>query len=170
MNDMPTPPSDSTDRDASPRRRKGLNVPLPAVVVGLGLASSPAVAQIPVVARDDAYLIPPDALAVLPVRSNDTVNNVAATFFTLPVIPPKGHNVVVQGFDLLYRPPNGFRGAASFDYCLQSVSPVSNSCATVILEVGEPTAATPVPALGGAALLGLSGALGWLGVRLRRRG
>ena len=166
MDDTP-PPQPARDDAPTGRRRKGLSVPLPAVVVGLGLASAPAVAQIPVVARDDVYVIPMNTSSVLPVMGNDTLNNAAPTFFD-SFSPPKGSNVVAQQFSLLFTPPNGFEGTLTFPYCIESFSPGTNSCATVTLIVGAP--ATPVPALGGAALVGLSGVLGWLGMRLRRRG
>jgi hypothetical protein len=70
---------------------------------------------------------------------------------------------------LEYTPPPGFVGTDSFQYCIGSfAAPGTQTCATVFIEVVPPPA--PVPALGGFALAGLSGVLGWLGLRLRRRG
>ena len=152
---------------ASKPRRRGLTIPLPAVVVGLGLASAPSAAQVPVVARDDFYTVPMGVQSLLPVMGNDTLNNAFATTFLSFTVPKPG-NVVAQQFDLLFTPPPGFDGLLTFQYCIRSFVPLSNSCATVSLLVAAP--ATPVPALGGVALAGLSGVLGWLGMRLRRRG
>ena len=163
-------PTSSTPTAATPAtpnpRRRGLTVPLPAVVVGLGLASAPAVAQIPVVARNDFYTVPPDTQSTLLVLANDTLNNVLPTTFYS--ISPTIGNAIAQTFSILYAPPPGYTGPASFRYCIRTGFPLSNSCATVSLLVAGPS--TPVPALGGAALVGLSGVLGWLGMRLRRRG
>jgi len=68
-----------------------------------------------------------------------------------------------------YTPPPGFAGTDSFQYCIGSFAgPGTQTCATVFVEVLAAPAA--VPGLGGFALAGLSGVLGWLGTRLRRRG
>jgi hypothetical protein len=166
MDDTADPAANDRSPPARPRRR-GLTAPLPAVVVGLGLASTPAAAQIPVVARPDFYTVPADMQTLLPVTSNDTLNNTNPTYFDRVDKPVPGGNAFAQQLQILFTPPTGYTGPASFLYCIESLGPLTNSCTTVQLLVQGP--ATPVPALGGAALVGLSGVLGWLGMRLRRR-
>ena len=163
MDDTPHPHDEATP--APKPRRKGLIAPLPAVVVGLGLASGPAIAQ-PVQARNDTFWIPSDTQTFLPVLGNDTFPN--ASPFVFPVTQPvPGGNVFAAIGGLQFAPPPGFTGPISFRYCIQGGSPPL-ACANVSLLVIGPD--IPVPALSGAALAGLSGVLGWLGLRLRRRG
>jgi Bacterial Ig domain len=165
MDDPAIPQTD--DPAAAPKRRRmGLHVPLPAVLVGLGLVSGPASAQIPVVARPDNYSVLPDTPTVLNVLGNDTLNNAAPTVFDGSPSHPLHGNVVAQLSVFVYTPEPGYRGPDFFKYCIRSVAPLSNSCTTVSLFVAPvPT----VPALSGGALAGLSGVLGWLAMRLRRR-
>jgi hypothetical protein len=149
------------------RRRSGLHAPLHAVVVGLGLASGPVAAQpIPaIIARPDSLAVAPDVPSVLPVLHNDTFPNVfALTFFGLT--KPSHGNVFVQLGSLVYQPAPGYAGTDTFRYCIQAPS-VGNSCAIVSLLVPGPS--VPVPAASPLALAGLSGVLGWLGMRGRRR-
>ena len=145
-------------------RRRGLIAPLPAVVVGLGLASGPAVAQL-FQARTDTYAIPADASAFLPVLANDTFPNAFPLVF-LSRLPFPAGNAVAQIGGFQFTPPPGFTGPVDFAYCMQGGSPPI-ACANVFVVVQGPD--VPVPALSGAALAGLSGVLGWLGLRLRRR-
>ena len=170
MDDV-SPPQPSETAAAPKRRRKGLHVPLPAVVVGLGLASGAAVGQVPqVIARDDAYSVPAFTAVTLPVMANDTVNVFAFTYIYAFSPPAHGFANVLAGMQaLVYQGHPGFRGVDSFDYCIvaQGGGPQTN-CATVTLSVGL-TEVAQVPALGGLALAALSGALGWLGMRGRRR-
>jgi hypothetical protein len=148
------------------RRRTGLTVPLPAVLVGLGLATGPAVAQAQVdVALGDFFHVPSDVASFLPVTANDTF--VGNTFvFCGPAPNPLHGNVSAKGSQLVYVPDAGFVGTDTFQYCARS-GPLCNACATVTLAVGEVPSA--VPALSSVAIAGLSGALGWLGLRARRR-
>lgn len=169
--DDATPPQDPETAAAPRRRRKALHVPLPAVVVGLGLASGAAVGQVPqVIARDDGYSVPAFTNVTLPVMANDTVNVFAFTFIYAFTPPAHGFANVLSGMQsLVYQGNPGFRGVDTLDYCIvaQGGGPQTN-CATVTLFVGV-NDAPPVPALGGIALAGLAGALGWLGMRGRRR-
>ena len=167
--DDATPPQ-SSNTAAPKRRRKGLHVPLPAVVVGLGLASGAAVGQpAQVIARNDSYAVPMFTLATLPVMVNDTINAFAFTFISSFTPPAHGFaNVVASQQALFYRGNDGFRGVDSFGYCIRAQGSTQSNCATVTLLVGL-TDLPQVPALGGMALAALSGALGWLGMRGRRR-
>lgn len=162
MDDTPNP-HDAPAIPAKPRRR-GLIAPLPAVMVGLGLASGPAGAQ-PIQARPDAFTIPSGAQSFLPVLANDTFPNASA--FVFPVGPPiPGGNVFAGNGGLRFLPPSGYVGQITFPYCINGGSPPA-ACANVALLVLGPE---PIPAMSGAALAGLSGVLAWLGLRLRRRG
>jgi len=162
MDDTPHP--HDIDAPAPKPRRRGLIAPLPAVVVGLGLASGQAVAQ-PVQARPDTFSTPSDTQVFLPVLANDTFPN--ASPFVFPVAPPiPGGNVFAAIGGLQFLPPPGFTGTVRFRYCIQGGSPPLG-CANVTLLVVGPD--IPVPTMSGAALAGLSGVLGWLGLRLRRR-
>lgn len=163
MNETPIP-HDAPATPARPRRR-GLIAPLPAVVVGLGLASSPALAQ-PFQARTDAFTIPGDLAAFLPVLANDTFPNALPAVFPTR-LPFPGGNVAAQIGGFLFTPPPGYTGPVDFAYCIQGGAPPI-ACANVYIDVHGPD--VPIPALSGAALAGLSGALAWLGMRLRRRG
>jgi hypothetical protein len=157
------PPLDRKTAATPPKpRRSGLIAPLPAVVVGLGLASGPAVAQ-SYVARPDAFTIPADATTFLPVIANDTYPNALPQAIVFnPPFP--GGNAVGQPGGFLFTPPPGFDGQIRFSYCIQGAP---FACANVVVEVHAP--GVPIPAVSGAALAGLSGVLGWLGLRLRRR-
>jgi hypothetical protein len=152
---------------APKRRRAGLHAPVHAVVVGLGLAAGPVAAQPlpPVIARPDSYTIKPDLPAVLPVLGNDTFPNAAPLAF-FGLTKPLHGNVVAQAGMLVYTPAAGFTGTDTFRYCID-VRFVGNSCATVSMLVPAPE--VPVPAMAPFALAGLSGVLGWLGARARRR-
>lgn len=158
-----TPPSETS---GVPRHRRAtLHVPLPAVLVGLGLVSGPVAAQpITVITRPDGYSIPLGTPTLLPVLANDTISNVIP--FQFFGITKTVGNLVAQQAGLFYTPRPGFTGDDSFAYCVR-VGSFANSCTTVSLLVLGPT--VPVPALSTAALAGLSGVLGWLGVRGRRR-
>jgi hypothetical protein len=161
--DDPKPPEHETAATPQKPRRRGLIAPLPAVVVGLGLASGASAAP-SFVARPDTYTIPADATAFLPVIANDTYPNALPQ----PIVfnaPFPGGNAVGQPGGFLFTPPSGFAGQIRFSYCIQGAP---FACANVVVEVHGPEVA--VPALSGAALAGLSGVLGWLGLRLRRRG
>jgi len=163
--DDPKPHEHETAATPARPRRRGLIAPLPAVVVGLGLASGPAVAQ-SLQARPDAFTIPADAAAFLPVLANDTFPN-AFPLVLLTRLPAPVGNAVAQIGGFLFTPPPGFAGPVDFAYCIQGGKPPA-ACANVFVIVQGPD--VPVPALSGAALAGLSGVLGWLGLRLRRRG
>jgi len=76
-----------------------------------------------------------------------------------------------QAWMLDYTPPAGFAGTDSFQYCIGGFfTQGSQTCATVYVNVSAYVPPEPIPALGGLGLAGLSGVLGWLAMRLRRRG
>ena len=114
--DDATPPQHPETAAAPRRRRKALHVPLPAVVVGLGLASGAAVGQVPqVIARDDAYSVPAFTAVTLPVMANDTVNVFAFTFIYAFTPPAHGFANVLSGMQsLVYQGNPGFRGVDSW--------------------------------------------------------
>jgi len=153
--------------DAEPvrKRRASLLVPVPAALMGLGLLSGAPVAQAQATfARDDFFRVLPDTVTALPVMANDTVPNTSSTVGLW--VPPTTGNVIPRGTFFDFVPPPGFRGAASFEYCIYPID-TPNNCALVTLSVEPPP--TPVPALGAAGLAGLAGMLGWLGLRRSRR-
>jgi hypothetical protein len=75
-----------------------------------------------------------------------------------------------QSWMLDYTPPPGFAGTDSFQYCIGGFfTQGSQTCATVYVNVAAYVPPESIPALGGFGLAGLSGVLGWLAMRLRRR-
>jgi hypothetical protein len=142
--------------------RAGVRLPLPAVLMGLGLmASPPAAAQ--GVAVDDHYTTPFNTvLSGVNVTTNDLlVGNSSVQVFQLDS-PAHGSVVMQQSGAFQYTPQPGFQGVDSFRYDLVNDG---NSIAQVFISVG----AQSVPGLGVAGLAALSAGIAALAMRRRRK-
>lgn len=110
------------------------------------------------------------AIGGVPAQSPGSLGNFGYSPSNSPPFPP----VNVASFMIDYVPNPGFTGLDRFQYCIDDFYQVgTQTCATVYINVlpAIVTApALPVPAMNGYALAGLSGVLGWLAFRLRRRG
>lgn len=149
-----------------------------------------------IIASDDHYTTTQGrALHKLQVLANDTFNPDALSVSMLlaaqaiggtPGVSPKslgnyGNSALNKlpappvnalSYMLDYVPNPDFVGVDHFQYCVDSFGrPGTQTCATVYVNVlpSIVSAPAPVPAMGGYALMGLSGVLGWLALRLRRR-
>lgn len=142
--------------------RAGACLPLPAVLMGLGLmASPPAAAQ--GVAVDDHYSTPFNTvLSGVNVTTNDLlVGNSTVQVFQLDS-PAHGSLVMQPSGAFQYTPQPGFQGVDSFRYDLVNDG---NSIAQVFISVG----AQSVPGLGVAGLAALSAGIAALAMRRRRK-
>ncbi|HEV8501356.1 MAG TPA: Ig-like domain-containing protein [Casimicrobiaceae bacterium] len=148
----------------SPKRANpAVHLPLPAVLMGLGLmASQPATAQ-GGVAVADQYSTPINTvLSGFNVTSNDLlVGNASVQVFT--TTPPQHGSLLMQpNGAFTYTPQSGFEGLDHFRYDLVNLG---NSLAEVTIVVGV----HDVPALGGAAIGALSAGIAALAMRRRRK-
>jgi hypothetical protein len=142
--------------------RAGAYLPLPAVLMGLGLmASPPAAAQ--GVAVDDHYSTPFNTvLSGVNVTANDfLVGNATVQVFQLDS-PAHGSLVMQPNGAFQYTPQPGFQGQDTFRYDLVNGS---NSVAEVFISVG----AQSVPGLGAAGIAALSAGIAALAMRRRRK-
>lgn len=114
-------------------------------------------------------LLSEQAIGGLATASPDGDGNQGYSPSNIPPTPP----VNVRAFMIDYVPNPGFTGLDRFQYCIDDFfQPGTQTCATVYINVLPAIVsapATPVPTMNGYALAGLSGALGWLALRLRRR-
>lgn len=150
--------------DTPQKARHGLNVPLPAMLVGLGVIASGAPSAHAAQAVDDNYFVATNStLTGVNILANDTtVPN--STVFVSAGPASNGNAVVDPTGNLNYTPNPGFQGTDSFTYVLTDIE--SNSIAQVSILVSAPA---PAPTLGTAALVGLSGLLAYFGLRRRRK-
>ena len=145
------------------RANPAVHLPLPAVLVGLGLMASPPAAAQSGVAVADQYSTPVNTvLSGFNVTSNDLlVGNATVQVFT--TVPPQHGNLLMQpNGAFTYTPQAGFEGVDQFRYDLVNLG---NSLAEVTITVG----AHDVPGLGGAALGALSAGIAALAMRRRRK-
>ena len=156
---------ESTKKPNSSSEKKGehgLRVPLPAVLVGLGMMASSSQQAEAATAVDDNYSTTMNAtLTGVNILANDTFGN---SFVVVEGLASHGSAVVDNVGNLTYTPDPGFVGLDSFTYVLADTE--SNSIAQVNIQVVAPT---PVPTLSSAALAGLSGLVAFFGFRGRRR-
>lgn len=114
-------------------------------------------------------LLAEQAIGGTPSVSPHSLGNYGVSPLNVAPVPP----VNALSYMLDYVPAPGFTGVDHFQYCIDDVTrPGTQTCATVYVNVLPNlfSAPSPVPATGGLALAGLSGILGWLAFRLRRRG
>ncbi len=150
------------DADRPATAAAGMHVPLPAVLMGLGLLGAPAMSQ--AVAVNDQYTIAADTtLTGVNVTANDGIGGNA----TVQVIeiggPTHGIASLATNGALTYTPDPGFRGTDGFGYQLKSNG---TSFANVFITVTDPA---PVPGLAPATLAALSAGIAGLAMRRRRK-
>lgn len=155
--------SANADKTAIPVKcavKSGMHLPLPAVLIGLGLLAAPAVGEAGT-AVDDHYSIPfNSALTSASVIDNDLLNG--NTFSVFQTFPAAHGAVSLQTTgNLTYTPDPGYHGEDSFGYRLVDGN---SSNATVFISIADPVA---VPGLAPAGLAALS--VGLAGLALRRR-
>ena len=152
--------------DPATRTPVKAHVPLPAVLVGLGLLAAPAAGHA-TTARDDFYSTPANtSIGGVNILANDTFTNVFSLFVNVgsPLYGNSSVGVSGAGQGLLsYTPKPGFVGVDSFQYTINDGT--GNSTATVTLAVGV---AQAVPALAPAGVAALSLTLAALMMRRRR--
>ena len=153
----------SPDSGAAARREPTLHVPLPAVLMGLGLLAAPAASQAGT-AIDDHYTTPFNTtLSGVTVLSNDVLTGNATAQVFLAAFPTHGTASLQTNGALTYTPAPGFQGQDTFSYQLANGN---NTFANVSVTVSDPVA---VPALAPAGLAALSAGLAGLAALRRRR-
>ena len=167
--DSPAPESNSSH---------GLRIPLPAVMVGLGLlmggAHTTAEASVPV---DDSYTTLQDTvLSGQNVTANDTWGS---NTYTTTVVTDVSHGTLSLQTNgvFTYTPAAGYVGTDTFTYKLTegNLTYLPNGIAQVTISVVPPPPPPPpaaplaVPGLGPAGIAGLSAAVALLGAQRRRR-
>ena len=155
---------DGNNPNSAKKPAHGLRVPLPAVLVGLGMLASATQQVEAASAVNDSYAVQAGStLSGVNILSNDVFDN--SNSFTVVAGSASSGIASVDGVgNLTYTPNPGFSGSDSFSYELTDI--VSNSVAQVNILVSP--VPTPVPALESAALVGLSGLLAAFGLRRRR--
>lgn len=149
----------------------GLRIPLPAVMVGLGLLAGGAHTEVQasVPLNDNYFTQMNTVLSGQNVTSNDTWES---NSYSTTVISDVSHGTLaLQPTGVFtYTPDPGFFGTDTFTYRLNEVGGSTftpNGIAQVTISVTSP--AQSVPALGTAGLAGLGAAVAALGARRRRR-
>ncbi|MEO8486718.1 MAG: hypothetical protein ABI585_10315 [Betaproteobacteria bacterium] len=114
-------------------------------------------------------LLGDQAVGGLPAVSPDSTGGTGDSQSNMPPNGPLNS----MAWMLDYVPAPGFIGVDKFQYCVDEFArPGTQTCATVYVNVQAFVRSTPepIPTMGGFALAGMSGVLGWLAMRLRRRG
>lgn len=160
-------PEISTPAGADDAKSSGLRIPLPAVMVGLGLMAAGAHTSAQAAAVNDSYTVPSNSvLSGQNVTSNDTRDG---NTYSVQLISNVSHGTLsLQNTGVFtYTPNANFSGTDTFSYELDDFGGTTpNSAAQVTITVLPPQ---PVPTLGGAAAVGLGAAVGLLGLGMRRR-
>jgi hypothetical protein len=159
----PSPDSGVAARRSN-TRETSLHVPLPAVLMGLGLLAAPAASQAGT-AIDDHYTTPFNTtLSGVTVLSNDVLTGNTTAQVFLAALPTHGTASLQTNGALTYTPAPGFQGQDTFSYQLANGN---NTFANVSVTVSDPVVA--VPALAPAGLAALSAGLAGLAALRRRR-
>jgi hypothetical protein len=160
---------------------KGLHIPVPAVLLGLGMLAGTAHAQGVNHAHganraqgltfaqpiNDVYQTPQDTSLFVNILTRDAGNNPAIADGTC-TDPSHGFANVSPTGDLAYTPANAFIGMDSFS-CTYSDN-LGNGVVAVDVFVGLPIPnAAPLPTAGPIALGGLATLLAMIGMRRRRK-
>jgi hypothetical protein len=152
---------------ASPGRKHALTaalVPVPAVLLGLGVLANPAVAALPIVAVDNHYQTPESTtLSGVNVLGNDIINVNGIPQVIAFTAAQHGVNSIMKDGVLTYTPTTGYLGPDQFSYTADIFGKVGQSSATVFINVVPPV--QPVPALEPLALGGLAALVAWFGLR-----
>ena len=141
--------------------KAAMHVPLPAVLVGLGLLSAAGVGH--AAAVNDHYSVAfGQTLSGVNVTDNDSLNNSSVQVIEI-VGPSHGNAVLESSGALTYTPNPGYRGNDSLFYELNNAG---TSFANVFITVSAPV---PVPGLAPAAIAALSAGIAGLALRRRRK-
>ncbi|MCB1865521.1 MAG: IPTL-CTERM sorting domain-containing protein [Chromatiales bacterium] len=150
--------------------KAGLRVAGPKLLAGLGVlaaaapGTSSALLGSPTDAIDDHYVIRQgQSITAENVTDNDFWNS-AGIAVTQTVPAMHGASAISPSGVLSYTPAPGFAGTDTVSYLLNASSGVDNALVTIVV-----TPPPHVPTLGTAAVAALSGALGWMGLRRRRK-
>lgn len=161
---------DSAEQGAVPAEKvapAGLRIPLPAVMMGLGLLAGGVHTDAQAVAVNDSYSTPVNTvLSGQNVTDNDTRDG---NSYSVTLVTNVAHGTLaLQPTGVFsYTPNAGFSGTDTFSYALFDFGgSVPNSVAQVSISVVPPQ---PVPTLGTAAAAGLGAAIALIGMRRRRR-
>lgn len=156
--------SDKSNSSATPKsvRSQGLHIPMPAVLIGLGMLSASAYAA-PV---QDTYSTPVNtSLSGVNVFAGDAANNPRAVNCLQPA---NGSTNVAPNGDLFYTPNTAFQGIDTFS-CVGTDN-LGNVSASVSIYVGIPIPSpASLPTVSPVALGGLAAMMAYLGMRRRRR-
>jgi hypothetical protein len=169
-NDKPKSKLDSAAQAAVPAEKvspAGLRIPLPAVMMGLGLLAGGVHTDAQAVAVNDSYSTPVNTvLSGQNVTANDTRDG---NSYSVALVTNVAHGTLaLQSTGVFsYTPNTGFSGTDAFSYALFDFGgSVPNSVAQVSISVVPPQ---PIPTLGTAAAAGLGAAIALIGMRRRRR-
>jgi hypothetical protein len=156
--------SDKSNAAVTPKpvMSKGLHIPVPAVLVSLGMLSASAYAA-PI---QDIYSTPVNtSLNGVNIFASDAANNPQVFSCTQPA---NGSANVVPNGNLFYTPNTAFQGVDTFS-CTGSDS-LGNVSASVSVYVGIPIPSpASLPTVSPAALGGLAAMMAYLGMRRRRK-
>ncbi|QBB70491.1 IPTL-CTERM sorting domain-containing protein [Pseudolysobacter antarcticus] len=156
--------SDENNVAVTPKsvRNKGLHIPVPAVLVSLGMLSSSAYAA-PI---QDVYSTPVNtSLSGVNIFASDAANNPQVFSCTNP---SNGSAQVAPHGDLFYTPNTAFQGVDTFS-CTGSDN-LGNVSASVSVYVGIPIPSpASLPTVSPAALGGLAAMMAYIGMRRRRK-
>jgi len=156
--------SDKNNASVTPKlvKSKGLHIPMPAVLVSLGMLSGSAYAA-PI---QDIYSTPVNtALSGVNVFASDAANNPQVFSCTQPV---NGSANVAPSGALFYSPNNAFQGVDTFS-CTGNDN-LGNVSASISVYVGIPIPGpASLPTVSPVALGGLAAMMAYLGMRRRRK-
>ncbi len=97
------------------------------------------------VARNDVAVVPANGVLAIDVLANDEDADLGEVLTITTVSSPTAGTAVTNADRrVVYTPPNGFTGAASFTYTVRDITGVASSAATVQLIVRTNTAPTAV--------------------------
>jgi hypothetical protein len=152
---------------ASEDKPGGLRIPLPAVMMGLGLLAAGAHTEVQAAAVNDSYSMQSNSvLSGQNVTTNDTRDGNSYSVSLVSNVSNGTLSLQNTGV-FTYTPNADFAGTDTFTYELDDFGGTTpNSIAQVSITVQAPQA---VPTLGGAAAAGLGVAVGLLGLGMRRR-
>lgn len=142
--------------------KAAMHVPLPAVLVGLGLLSAAGVGHAAAV-NDHYSVVAGTTLSGVNVTDNDSLSPNSSVQVIEIVGPSHGNALLASDGELTYTPNPSYRGNDSLYYALNNAG---TSFANVFITVSDPV---PVPGLTPAGIAALSAGIAGLALRRRRR-